>query len=73
MKIIKWIKKHIWWRFYYIKTRITTQEANRGRCLICHAGDRSNPNYFTKSYPKCYDYCCPCKWNERLIIKDSLF
>lgn len=36
-KIIKWIKKLIWWRFYYTKTKLTTEEANRGRCLLCHA------------------------------------
>jgi hypothetical protein len=71
MKIIKWIKKHLWWRFYYIKTRITTQEANRGRCLICHAGIRVNSN--DKSQPICPDYGCPCKWNEILICKDDLF
>ena len=66
-KIIKCIKKHLWWRFYYKKTRITTQEANRGKCLICHAGIRVNPS--DKSQPICPDYGCPCKWNERLIIR----
>ena len=66
-KMIKWLKNLFWWRFYYIKTRLTTQEAHQGRCLLCQAGDRSNPTY--KTYPKCYDYGCPCKWNERLIIR----
>ena len=66
-KVIKWIENLFWWRFYYIKTRITTEEANMGRCLICHAGVRTNPT--DKSQPICPDYSCPCKWNERLIIK----
>lgn len=68
-KIIKWIKKLIWWRFYYTKTKLTTEEANRGRCLLCHASVRVHQN--DKSQPVCTDYgCpCPCKWNERLIIR----
>lgn len=43
-KIIKWIKKLIWWRFYYTKTKLTTEEANRGRCLLCHASIRVHQN-----------------------------
>lgn len=67
-KIIKFIKNLFLWRFNYIKTRISTEEANRGRCIICHAGIRVNPN--DKSQPICNkDFECPCKWNERLIIK----
>ena len=68
-KITKWIKKLIWWRFYYTKTKLTTEEANRGRCLLCHASIRVHQN--DKSQPVCTDYgCpCPCKWNERLIIR----
>ena len=66
-KIIKWIKNFFWWRFYYTKTRITTEEGNRGRCIICHAGIRVNPN--DKSQPICPEHNCPCKWNERLIVK----
>lgn len=69
-KIIKWIKNLFWWRFYYIKTRITTEEANIGRCIICHAGIRVNPN--DKSQPICSEHNCPCKWNERLIINERL-
>lgn len=71
MKMIKWLKKHIWWRFYYTKIKLTTIEAHRGRCLGCHAGIRANPN--DKSKVTCYDFGCPCKWNERLITKDNLF
>ena len=72
MKIIKWIKKHLWWRAYYIKTKITKQEENEGRCLICQACIRVNRN--DKSQPICSDYgYCPCKRNERLIFRNDLF
>lgn len=67
-KIKNWFIKQLWWRFYYTKTEITIKEANSGRCLICHASVRVNKN---SSQPLCTEpnHPCPCKWNERLIIK----
>ena len=67
-KIGLWFKKQLWWRFYYTKTEIITKEAQNGRCLICHASVRVNKN---SSQPLCTEsnHPCPCKWNERLIIK----
>ena len=67
-KIGLWFKKQLWWRFYYTKTEITTKETQNGRCLICHASIRVNKN---SSQPICTEsnHPCPCKWNERLIIK----
>lgn len=64
------INKRIWWRCYFKKHKLTEQEANSGRCLLCHAGVQVN-----KDIPRC---CrsktpCPCKWNECLKIKKEIW
>ena len=46
------------------------KEENKGRCLMCHAHIRVNPK--DKSQPICTEHNCPCKWNERLIIKEEI-
>lgn len=69
-KVIKWFDSIFWWRFYYHKSKLTTKEANKGRCLMCHAQIRVNPK--DKSQPICSEHICPCKWNERLIIKEEI-
>ena len=70
-RIIKWIDSVFWWRFYYRKTTLTAKEANKGRCLMCQAGIRVN--YKDRTQPVCTEHSCPCKWNERLIIKNELY
>lgn len=67
-KIGLWFRRQFWWRLWYYKTKITEREAQNGRCLICHASVRVNKN---SSQPLCTEsnHPCPCKWNERLIIK----
>ena len=70
-RIIKWIDSVFWWRFYYRKITLTDKEANKWRCSRCHAGIRVNRN--DKTQPICTEHSCPCKWNERLIIKNELY
>jgi hypothetical protein len=67
-KLIKFIHNKIWWRRDFRRVYITEREALKGRCLICHAGRRNSYNT-----PCCgYDNDCPCKYNQRLIVKKEI-
>ena len=67
-KIKNWFRRQFWWRIWYHKARITEREANSGRCLLCHASIKVNRG---SSQPVCTNPSnpCPCKYNERLIVK----
>lgn len=58
------VKRQTWWRKDFRRVYITEREALNGRCILCHAGTES------KGYPRCgYGNDCPCKYNQRLILK----
>lgn len=59
-----YIKRETWWRKDFCRVYITECQARFGRCLLCHAGTSS------KCIARCgYGNECPCKYNQRLILK----
>ena len=68
-KLLTWITKHFWWRKYYYKAYITEEESWKGRCLICQAHSKGYATSCDSSHYK----DCPCKMNQRLVLKHSDF
>lgn len=60
------IYKHIWWRWHYRKSLLSTEERLHGKCTYCQAKKGSTKT----NRPYCHDKnLCPCEYNRCLNIK----
>ena len=68
-KLIDFICRETWWRKYYKRVYISEEETWKGRCVICQA---ATSHFNIPDCGKNYKRDCPCKYNQRLILKKEM-